>query len=86
MSLAIHIEIDVLFLLILCVIAWQISHSVSKQMNRILFRYVVFGNMFILILDILWKLIEGRTFPGARQLNNLINAIYLGGVVVMGCV
>lgn len=86
MSLAIHIEIDVLFLLILCVIAWQISRSVSKEMNRILFRYVVFGNMFILILDILWMLIEGRTFPGARQLNNLINAVYLGGVVVMGCV
>ena len=86
MSLAIHIEIDVLFLLILCVIAWQISRSVSKEMNRILFRYVVFGNMFILILDILWMLIEGQTFPGARQLNNLINAVYLGGVVVMGCV
>ena len=84
MAVAIHIEIDALFLLILCVIAGQITHSVSQQMNRILFKYVVFGNMFILILDILWMLIEGRTFPGARTLNSIINAIYLGSVVIMG--
>ena len=84
MATAIHIEIDALFLLILCVIAWQITHSVSQQMNRILFRYVVFGNMTILTLDILWMLVEGQTFPGARTLNNIINAVYLGNVVIMG--
>lgn len=84
MATAIHIEIDALFLLILCVIAWQITHSVSKQMNRILFRYVVFGNMAILVLDILWMLVEGAVFPGARMLNSIINAVYLGSVVVMG--
>lgn len=83
MATAIHIEIDALFLLILCVIAWQLTHSVSKQMNRLLFRYVVFGNMAILILDILWMLIEGQTFPGAIPLNRVINAIYLGSVVIM---
>lgn len=84
MATAIHIEIDALFLLILCVIAWQITHSVSKQMSRILFRYVVLGNMLILILDILWMLVEGQRFPGAIQLNGIINGIYLGAVVVMG--
>ncbi len=84
MATAIHIEIDALFLLILCVITWQITHSVSQQMNRILFRYVVFGDMTILALDIIWMLVEGQTFPGARFLNNIINAIYLGGVVIMG--
>lgn len=84
MATAIHIEIDALFLLILCVIVWQITHSVSKQMNRILFRYVVRGNMFILVLDILWMLVEGRRFPGAVMLNGIINGIYLGFVVVMG--
>ena len=84
MATAIHIEIDVLFLLILCVIAWQITHSVSQQMNRLLFRYVVFGDMAILVLDTIWMLVEGQTFPGAHFLNNIINAIYLGGVVIMG--
>ena len=83
MATAIHIELDALFLLILCVITWQLSHSVSKQMNRILFRYVVYGDMTILFLDIIWMLVEGRTFPGARLLNSVINAIYLGGVVLM---
>ena len=84
MATVIHIEIDVLFLLILCVIAWQIDHSVSKQMTRILFRYVVLGDMIILGLDILWMLVEGRSFPGAIALNGIINGIYLGAVVVMG--
>ena len=84
MATAIHIEIDALFLLILCVITWQITHSVSQQMNRIPFRYVVFGDMTILALDIIWMLVDGQTFPGARFLNNIINAIYLGVVVIMG--
>ena len=84
MATAIHIEIDALFLLILCVIAWQITHSVSKQMSRILFRYVVLGNMLILILDILWMLVDGQSLPGAIRLNGIINGIYLGAVVVMG--
>ena len=81
---AIHIEIDVLFLIMLFNIAWQIIHSVSQQMSRVIFRYVVFGNMTILVLDILWMLVEGKTFPGAITLNKIINAVYLGGVVVMG--
>ena len=84
MATAIHIEINALFLLILCVISWQINHSVSKQMTRILFRYVVLGDMFILGLDILWMLVEGRSFPGAITLNGIINGIYLGAVVIMG--
>ena len=81
---AIHIEIDVLFLIMLFNIARQIIHSVSQQMSRVIFRYVVFGNMTILVLDILWMLVEGKTFPGAITLNKIINAVYLGGVVVMG--
>lgn len=80
----IHIEIDALFLIILFNIVWQIIHSVSQQMSRVIFRYVIFGNMAILILDIIWMLIEGKTFPGAIMLNKIINAVYLGGVVIMG--
>jgi len=86
MAAAIHIEIDALFLLILCVISWQINHSVSKQMTRILFRYVVLGDMIILGLDILWMLVEGRSFPGAITANRVINALYLAGGVIPGCI
>ena len=38
MELAIHVELDVLFLILLSVIAWQVRHSVSQEVNRIIFR------------------------------------------------
>ena len=84
MVTAIHIEIDALFLLILLVIAWQITASVSKQMSRVLFRYVVYGISIILFVDILWMLVEGKDFPGAIICNKIINAILLGTGVTMG--
>ena len=86
MELAIHVEVDVLFLVLLGVIAWQVRHSVSQEMNRILFHYVVAGTMFILALDVAWILLEGRIFPGSIFLNNIINAIYLSAAVVMACI
>ena len=84
MATAIHIEIDALFLLILCVIAWQMTNSVSKQSTRILFRHTVYGIMATLILDIIWMLIDGKMFPGAIPLNKIVNAFFLGLGVSMG--
>ena len=84
MATAIHIEIDALFLLILCVIAWQMTNSVSKQSTRILFRHTVYGIMATLILDIIWMLIDGKMFPGAIPLNKVVNALFLGLGVSMG--
>ena len=60
MSTIIHVELDTLCFLILAVIAYQITRSVSKQMNRVLFRTLVYGIMFSLALDIIWVLTEGR--------------------------
>ena len=86
MATAMHIELDALFLLILAVIAFQISRSVSKQMRRILFRYTVYGIIITLGLDILWMLVDGQQFPGGILLNKVINALFLGAGVIMGCV
>ena len=85
MTTVIHIEINVLFLIILSVIAWQITVSVSKQASRVLFRYVVYGIMWTLILDVLWILIDGKKFPGGIALNKIVNALFLGSAVTMGC-
>jgi len=85
MSTVIHIEIDVLCLLILCAIGWQSAHNVSQQMSRVLFRQVVYGVMTALALDILWLLVEGAAFPGAIALNRLSNALYLSISVLLGC-
>ena len=85
MAPTIHIELDALCLLLLCTIVYQSHKSVNQQMDRILFRKTAYGNIVLLILDILWVLIEGHQFPGAVTANRLINAFYLGGGVVVGC-
>ena len=86
MTAAIHIEIDVLFLLILCVIAHQSVTNVSQQMGRVLFRYTVYGIIFSLALDTIWMLIDGRLFPGAIFLNLLVNALFLSCGILLGCI
>ena len=86
MATAIHIEIDTLCLLMLCVIAFQSLRNVSQQMSRVLFRNLVFGIMLALALDIAWMLIDGHVFPGGIFLNRLVNALYLSLGVVLGCV
>ena len=85
MSPAIHIELDSLCLLLLCTITYQSHKSVNQQKDRILFRMTSYCIIFLLILDIFWVLIEGHVFPGAIFLNLLINALYLGGGVFVGC-
>ena len=64
-STPIHIELDALCLLILCVIVWQSVRNVNQQMRIIRFRNVVYGIMTTLTLDIIWLLVDGCSFPAA---------------------
>ena len=52
MATAIHIELDALCLLALCVIVWQSVRNVNQQMRIIRFRNTVYGIMAALALDI----------------------------------
>ncbi len=85
MSTAIHIELDALCLLILCVIVWQSVHNVNQQMKIIRFRNVVYGIMAALALDIIWMLVDGAKFPGCIAVNYIVNALFLGFGVLLGC-
>ena len=85
MSKAIHIELDALFLLILCVIVWQSVRNVNQQMKIIRFRNVVYGIMAALGLDIIWMLVDGEQFPGGIAINYVVNALFLGLGVLLGC-
>ncbi len=80
----IHIEIDILCLLMLTVIAVQSKRSVSQQMSRVLFRNTVYGIMFVLLCDVLWLLVDGRLFPGAVVLNSVINVLFISSGIVLG--
>ena len=86
MSIAIHIEADILCLLLLCVISYQSLHSVNQQTNRLLFRRTVYGVIAALALDMIRVLLIGRDFPGAVALNRVVNMLYLdvGVLLVSG--
>ncbi len=75
MTTAIHIELNVLCLLILCVITYQSVSNVNQQMHRVLFRSMVYGVIAQLALDSLWLLVEGRRFPGAILANRVLNGL-----------
>lgn len=85
MGTAIHIELDALCLLMLCVIVWQSVRNVNQQMKIIRFRNTVYGIMIALALDIAWMLVEGRQFPGCVTVNYIVNALFLGIGVLLGC-
>ena len=86
MSASIHIELDALCLLLLCAIVLQSRRNVNQQMSRKLFRTAAYGIIIQLVLDIIWRLIEGRLFFGAIFANRVINALYLGIGVCLGCI
>ena len=68
MVTAIHVEINLLLLIILLTITYQSRKNVNQQMNRVLFRNLAEGIILSLCLDITWLLLEGHTFRGARML------------------
>ena len=83
---AIHIELNLICLIILGTIA-RLSHlNVNQQMKRVLFREVVYGLVITLSLDTVWMLIDGHVFPGGIILNKIVNALFLGAGVMMGCI
>ena len=86
MITAIQIELDLLCLVMLYAIAHQSLANVNQQMNRVLFRTLVYGVMAQLALDVLWLLVEGHRFPGAITANRVINALYLAGGVILCCI
>ena len=85
MGTAIHIELDALCLLVLCVIVRQSVRNVNQQMRIIRFRNTVYGIMAVLALDIIWMLVDGRQFPGSIAINYIVNALFLGAGVLLGC-
>jgi hypothetical protein len=76
MVTAIHIELDLLCLVLLYAIAHQSLKNVNQQMNRVLFRCMVYGTIVQLALDVLWLLVEGRSFPGAIMANRVIRVCF----------
>ena len=86
MANAIHIEVNLLFLLILVVILYQFAVNVNQEMSRRLLRFVLYGITAALFLDSIWVLIDGRHFPGAYALNLIINAVFLSCGSVIACI
>ncbi len=86
MATAIHIELNILFFLILVRIVYQSAKNENQQMRRVLFRYTAYGIMSSLVLDTLWKLLDGKRFPLDVAVNQIVNALFLASGIVIGCV
>ena len=84
MANAIHVELNTLCLIILLFIEYQSIHNVNQQTSRVLFRHLIDGVIFALLLDIIWRLIDGRMFPGAIPLNYLVNVLFLSEGIALG--
>ena len=86
MITAIHIELNMLCLVMLYAIAHQSLINVNQQMKRVLFRCLVYGVIVELVLDSLWLLVEGRRFPGGIIANKVLNALFLTAGVFLGSI
>lgn len=86
MTKAIQIELDAICLLLLCTVVRQSRKNVNQQMSRILFRTTAYGIIVQLCLDVIWLLLEGSSFPGAIIANRVVNALFLGTGVCLGCI
>ena len=85
MAPAIHIELNILFFLILVRIARQSAKNENQQMRRVLFRYTAYGIMSALMLDTVWMLVDGNNFPGGIAVNQIVNALFLASGIIIGC-
>ena len=83
-GLAIHVEIDVICMILLAAIAWQSLQDVNQEIRRVLFRWHVVGIFTDLLLDLVWILIDGKMFPGAIALNKVLNTLILSMGVTLG--
>ena len=86
LSTAIHIELNVLFILILVRVVSQSAKKENQQMQRVLFRYTAYGIISNLVLDTIWMLVDGNSFPGGVAINLVVNALFLASGIVVGCV
>ena len=84
MGTAIHVDIDILCMIILAAIAFQSRLDVNQEMRRVLFRWLVYGILLTLFLDAVWILIDGKMFPFAIPFNRVINAVFLALGVLLG--
>ena len=75
-----------LFFLILVRIVSQSAKKENQQMRRVLFRYTAYGIMSSLALDVIWMLVDGKSFPGGVAINLVVNALFLASGIVIGCV
>lgn len=86
MAGVIHIELNLLFMIILVFIARQNRRNVNQQMKRVFFRNTIVGIFLELAMDAFWVAIDGKVFPGGILLNKITNAACFAIGVVVGSV
>ncbi len=71
----IYIEINVISLIILAYIAYQLKLNKDRRTDRVAFIRVILATFIILLLDMTWSVIDGKPGFFIYLLNNIVNAL-----------
>ncbi len=84
MYIALYVEINVLCILILMYIAYNLNKNVDKSIEKVSFLKVVWAIIVILALDMFWGLMDKWTSNTAIFFNNITNILYRIDTGVIG--
>ena len=74
--MAFYIEVNMLCFMMLAILLAKVKVSVVTKREEKEFCNICFHSMLIILLDVLWKILDGASFDGAHTLNVLVNAGY----------
>ena len=84
MNATLYIEINVICASILGFMVFLTWRGVVREMEQIVFTNICIHSLLLFFLDVLWRLCNGRQFPGAHMVVEGVSALYFIQAVVLG--
>lgn len=74
--MSLYVTINLLCALMIIMLMFMVNRGVMHEADRNTFYRLCFNTQLLFLLDVLWVLLDGATYTGARMLNYFINAAY----------
>ena len=74
--MSLYVTINLLCAIMIIMLMFMVCRGVMHETDRKTFYRLCFHTQLLFSLDVLWVLLDGATYTGARLLNYLINAAY----------
>lgn len=76
MSDSLYIEVNLLCLMVIVILLCVSWKGVAREKEQRVFSGLCVHGIILFLLDVAWKLCDGKSFTGAYYLNNFVNAAY----------